>query len=73
MKHEVRQLSVPKVAQEYPLSGLVEGWYFKIEETSAGVYRVEGTDLRGRRVSYTGVDLEDLLLKCKEYAESVTS
>jgi hypothetical protein len=45
MRQEVQQLSAPKVAREYPLADLVEGWYFKVEEMSAGAYRAEGTDL----------------------------
>ena len=68
MKREVQQLSAAKVACEYPLTDLVEGWYFKVDEVSAGVYRVDGTDLWGRRVSYTGLDPDEALARCKKDA-----
>jgi hypothetical protein len=71
MRQEVQQLSAAKVAREYPLADLVEGWYFKVEEMSAGAYRAEGTDLWGRRVSYSGPDPNEALTKCAEYARGV--
>ena len=71
MRQEVQPLSAAKVAREYPLTDLVEGWYFKVEEVSAGAYRAEGTDLWGRRVSYSGADADEALAKCTEYARGV--
>jgi hypothetical protein len=56
------RLSEEEVLRRFPISDLTAGWYFRVEETSAGVYRVEGTDLSGRSVSLTGADAA-LLLK----------
>jgi hypothetical protein len=67
----VQQLIAAKVMREYPLAGLVEGWYFRVEEVSAGSYRAEGTDLWGRRVSHSGADPDEALAKCTEYARGV--
>jgi hypothetical protein len=64
-------LRAAKVIQEFPLTGLVEGWYFKVEEMSAGVYSAAGTDLWGRRVSCTSTDPDEALAKCEEYARGV--
>jgi hypothetical protein len=68
MRQEVQQLSAAKVALEYPLADLVEGWYFKVEEISAGAYHAEGTDLWGRRVSCSGTDPDEALAICTGYA-----
>ena len=38
-----------------------EGWSLNAEEISVGVYRVEGVDLVGRKVSRVGVDLDNVL------------
>jgi len=40
-------------------------WSFEIDEVSAGVYRVDATDERGRRVSRTGIDPEELIDECR--------
>ena len=71
MRQEVQQTSAAKVAREYPLADLVEGWYFRVEEVSAGAYQAEGTDLWGRQVSHSGTDPEGALAKCTEYARRV--
>ncbi len=71
MKRETQKLNAVKVAQDYPIADLVEGWYFKLEEMSPGAYRAEGTDLWGRRVSYSGIDPDKALAKCKEYAQGI--
>jgi hypothetical protein len=47
----------------------LHGWHFEVDEVSAGVYRVVGTDPRGYTVSQTGQEVDDLLLKCREHAE----
>lgn len=45
-----------------------DGWCFEVDEVSAGVYRVVGTNERGHSVSETGTDVDDLLSKCQEAA-----
>ena len=44
------------------------GWIFEMEEVSAGVYEVTGTDSYGRRVQSKGTDLDRLVDECREYA-----
>lgn len=48
------------------------GWLFKVEEISAGVYRVNGVDELGRSVDVMGTDPEALLQDCKLYAIKVS-
>jgi hypothetical protein len=71
MKRQTQKLNAAKIAQEYPIADLVEGWYFKLEEVSSGAYRAEGTDLWGRRVSYSSTDPDEALAKCTKYALSI--
>jgi len=44
------------------------GWEFQMEEVSAGVYEVKGSDAEGRRVSAIGTDLDELIAKCRRDA-----
>jgi hypothetical protein len=44
------------------------GWYFMVDEVSAGVYKAYGNDRSGRRVEVTGTDPNALLEECKNYA-----
>lgn len=64
MKIPVRARSEAEVIHEFPLTGLAQGWYFRVTEVSAGVYDVEGTDLYDRRVQRTGTDPDALLQEC---------
>ena len=59
--------------REYPISGLVEGWYFRQCEVSAGCYVVEGRDVYGRSVSrQTTADPPDAALaECVAFARQV--
>ena len=47
------------------------GWSFEVDEVSAGVYRVCGTDQAGRHVEQTGTDPDALLLECKKAAQRI--
>ena len=49
----------------YPITDIVEGWFFQIEEISYGYYRVSGIDSRGRSVSREGMNVEDLVGNCR--------
>lgn len=49
------------------------GWSFDIEEVSAGVYIVTGTDGVGRRVEMTGTDVDALLRDVRNVAERYPS
>jgi hypothetical protein len=46
-------------------------WTFEIDEVSAGVYRVKGTDDAGRSVEATGTDPDVLLDDCKRSAARI--
>ena len=63
--------SEAEVIRQFPLTGLVPGWYFRVTETSAGAYEVEGTDLYIRRVRRTGTDPDELLRECVRDAEAM--
>ncbi|MEN6449130.1 MAG: hypothetical protein ABFC96_01440 [Thermoguttaceae bacterium] len=58
--------------REFPIVGLVDGWFFRCREVAVGgVYRVEGTDLWGTKVSAEGTDREGLLRDCAESARQM--
>jgi hypothetical protein len=48
------------------------GWIFDIGEVSAGVYEVMGRDKNGRVVSGKGIDVYDLINKCKAEASKLS-
>lgn len=48
------------------------GWSFQVEEVSAGVYQVTGTDRAGRRVTLTGTEPEEVLEECKRNAMRIS-
>ena len=50
---------------DYPIIDFVNGWYFKVVETSNGAYLLEGKDLWGHVVSRQGSDPDVLLNTCK--------
>ena len=37
------------------------GWEVFVDEVSMGVYKVEASDLAGRNVNRTGIDLEEIV------------
>ena len=43
-------------------------WTFLVEEVSAGVYEVTGTDSAGHRVQANGVDPDAVLCECRRNA-----
>ncbi len=51
MKRAVRRLTETEALAEYPIAGLLPGWYFRLRETSNQAWLAEGTDLWGRQVS----------------------
>ena len=50
-KNTVTPASHMEMIRHYPITGLVEGWYFREDEISAGCYIVEASDLYGRKIS----------------------
>lgn len=49
------------------------GWVFKIEEISAGVYRVRGTDEFGRSAEVSGVGEDAVLNDCRRAAAAISA
>lgn len=49
------------------------GWIFDLDEVSANVYEVIGRDTYGHCVFAKGVDLDDLLEKCRKQAKCYSS
>jgi hypothetical protein len=47
-----RGLSAEVLKKSHPLSDPVDGWYFRIVESSSGAYEAEGFDAQGRRAAY---------------------
>lgn len=44
------------------------GWTFEVDEVSAGVYKVVGSDSDGHTVEKTGTGPDELLEQCKVWA-----
>jgi hypothetical protein len=72
MKKRLSRLTAAEL-KAYPIKGIIEGWYFRIEEISQGYFRVTGIDQWGRSVSRDGIDPDELLLACKEDIVEVSS
>lgn len=72
MKKKIQKKSEKEIIAEYPIKGLLEGWYFSQREISPGGYEVKGTDLWGRMVSGNGTDPDELLNQCVVDAREIT-
>jgi hypothetical protein len=48
-------------------------WSFDMDEVSAGVYEVVGSDSSGHRVSAKGTDLDAALEDCRKQAMQIES
>jgi hypothetical protein len=71
MKVTIQKLDEEAVRREYPIVGRVPGWYFRMNEQSMCVWRVEGTDLWGRKVSDVGTDENRVLESCIAMATQI--
>lgn len=49
----------------------IPGWSFRVEEVSAGVYRVRGLDEAGHSVEATGTDPDDVMEECRRSAARI--
>ena len=70
-KRIVKPIPLRILRTQYNIEGLVENWFFRVDEISNNVYRAEGADLWGRKVEYTGLDPDELLESCAQYAREV--
>jgi len=59
--------------ERFPIAGVVDGWFFRVDERSIGCYVAEGTDRWRRRVSTEGGDAKRELAECVEAARSIQS
>ena len=58
--------------RQYPITGLVEGWYFRQQEVSAGCYVVEASDVYGRKISRQTIgNPEPAMTECVELARQM--
>ena len=48
-------------------------WSFDMDEVSAGVYEVVGSDNRGNRVSAKGTDLDTAVEDCRQQALKIAA
>jgi hypothetical protein len=64
MKKPVQKLSDDEL-RSYPLKGIVDDWFFRVDEISPGYYRVEGIDRFRRTVSRDGIDPDELIKDCR--------
>ena len=71
MKMPVRRLSKSQLRESYPEKGATPGWYFRIRESSANVWLVEGSDVFGRTVRRQGLDEDQLLAECEADAARI--
>ncbi|MDY0341189.1 MAG: hypothetical protein RBS17_08245 [Coriobacteriia bacterium] len=57
MRREVKRLDTDRILREYPtIVQELPGWFFRVRETSNLVWRGEGIDVWGRRVSHPAED-----------------
>lgn len=72
-KKAVIPASHTEMLRQYPITGLVEGWYFRQPEVSAGCYVAEGSDVYGRKISRQGIgDPEAAMTECIEFARQMS-
>ena len=70
-KMPVRPWSESVMLANYPEKGATPGWYFRIRESSANVWLVEGSDAYGRTVSRQGLNEDQLLADCEAEATRI--
>jgi hypothetical protein len=71
MKRLVEKQIESEVLSQYPIQGMVDGWYFRLTETSNGAWLCEGTDLWGRKASCQGSNEALLLQECQAMAKNL--
>lgn len=71
MKRAVTRLSRAELLASFPIDNLVEGWFFRVKETSNGAWRADGRDEWGRSVSCDGGDDQIVLAECAQMARAI--
>ena len=57
--------------KDYPLRRSLDEWFFRVTETSSGVWLAEGSGVWGRKVSRQGTNPDALLEQCEKDARSM--
>ncbi len=73
MDKVIYSLTSEKYVKEYPISGLLDGWFFRYQEIAPGVFLLEGIDEEGHSVSRICSEREiDVALKsCAKDAREI--
>ena len=71
MSRPVGRLDEREVLRRFPINDRVPGWFFRVDEISAGAYEAAGTDLWGRQVSCHRDDPDVALAKCVADATAI--
>jgi len=71
-KKQIGEKNPKEIAKSYPLSGLANGWFFRVTEETNLNFLAEGIDLFGRKVSNRQSDPDQALEKCVEYATQIS-
>jgi hypothetical protein len=64
---------VKRLTEAYPIKDLENGWFFRLVEIANGVYEIEGIDHRGRKVSRTGTNPDEILKTCAKDARELSA
>jgi hypothetical protein len=71
-KKPVMPASHSEMLRRYPITGIVEGWYFRQQQVSAGCWIVEASDIYGRKISRQAVgDPQPAMAECIKFAQQV--
>jgi len=71
LTREIKRNSDEELLVTHPIRGKVSGWFFRLEEVSAGAWQVEGTDRWGRMISIGGSDEQELLTRAEAKAKQI--
>ena len=73
MSQEIPRRTDEELLVTHPIRGKAANWFFRLEEVSAGVWQVNGTDRWGRTVSITGYEENDLLARAESKAQQINA
>ncbi|WP_108063200.1 hypothetical protein [Poseidonibacter lekithochrous] len=71
MKKYISKISEDIIKKDFPIQSKINDWYFKLTETSNGVFEIEGSDRYGRKVSSTGTYVDELVIECENNIKSI--
>ena len=61
MKIQIAKIEEAELVKIFPIKGKAVGWFYKLTETSNGAWKIEGSDLWGRKIGITGSDEKELV------------